>query len=60
MEIDENYKIDVREMLYKEPSQSVSWLVQRPLHDINGYSLADAYMRDFRAAQRAARQEKQG
>jgi hypothetical protein len=58
--IDKNYVIDTRRLEYREPTSGVARLVQRPLHDINGYSLADAYMRDFRKALNAGRKALEG
>lgn len=38
---------------YVPPKSNVARLVQMPAHQIDGYSLADAYMRDERAARAA-------
>lgn len=46
--IDPNYKIDRRELKYKEPESNVAWLAQQPLYKINGLALANAYMADQR------------
>jgi hypothetical protein len=50
--VDENYKIDIRPLNYTPPKTSVAHLVQQPSYLIDGYSLADAYMRDARAARK--------
>ena len=33
---------------YAEPKSAVAKLVQKPLHQIDGHALANAYMKDFR------------
>jgi hypothetical protein len=38
---------------YVPPKSNVARLVQMPAHQIDGYSLADAYMRDERAGRSA-------
>ncbi|MCZ4089373.1 hypothetical protein [Sinorhizobium psoraleae] len=38
---------------YTPPKSAIAALVQQPLHNIDGYSLADAYMKDFRASRKA-------
>lgn len=53
--IDPEYSIDTRQIDYREPQSEVARLVQMPSYLIDGYSLADAYMRDAREAQRAGR-----
>jgi hypothetical protein len=40
---------------YVPPKSAVSALVQMPAHLIDGYRLADAYMRDERKARKAGR-----
>lgn len=54
-EIDPTYTTDTRRIDYREPASQVARLVQMPSYLIDGYSLADAYMVDFRNAQRADR-----
>ena len=39
---------------YKPPASAVSELVQGPSYKIDGDTLADAYMRDWRKTRRAA------
>lgn len=39
---------------YAPPATNVAALVQRPAHQIDGYALAVAYMRDWRASKRRA------
>ncbi len=52
MEIDHNYKIDIRHFEYQEPKTNVSWLVQQPEYKINGHTLANAVMADWREARK--------
>jgi hypothetical protein len=50
--IDPNYKIDKRWPEYAPPKSAVERLAQQPSYLIDGYSLSDAVMKDFRAAKR--------
>lgn len=52
MEIDPTYRTDTRQLDYHEPKTNVSWLVQQPEYKINGQSLANAFMADWREARR--------
>ncbi len=52
--VDPAYTIDVRPLRYSEPRTHVARLVQQPSYLIDGCSLANAYMADYRASRRAA------
>lgn len=60
MVIDPDYKIDTRPLKYIEPKTNVARLVQQPSYLIDGYSLADAYMADYRASKRSALSKEPG
>lgn len=53
IEVDSDFKIDTRRPRYQEPKTAVSKLVQMPAHLIDGYSLSNAVMKDWRASRRA-------
>ena len=55
MEVEPDYKIDLRQPAYVEPRSAVARLVQHPSYLIDGYMLADAYMRDERARKKVGR-----
>lgn len=41
---------------YREPKSAIAKLVQQPAAKIDGCSLADAYMADYRASRRSQRE----
>jgi hypothetical protein len=60
IEIDADFKIDTRRVDYRDPQSAVAALVQMPSYLIDGYSLANAVMKDWRPSRRAALEEVKG
>lgn len=51
-EVDPEYKVDNRKLMYREPQTNVAWLVQQPLYKIDGLAVVNAYMADFRESRK--------